>query len=295
MTRARERLEAAGIRWIDIPSGRYLVGATAGSKLMARPPQFSWRNYALAMSERWIEVTEPFAISRSLVTFDQVAKLTGERLDADEPPLAINLTEALAGNPRLQAIAALRWRNPDGIADVPFAEAQRIANEHDAALPRWYEWEIAVRGPEPFAYAWGNTLDLDRLTLRSHWYDDGMTRPGNKDQHLVLIDSFGSYASAVSPWGLEDVARIGREWNTCHEGQPFADDNRLVRSASDVGAMAYMVPGIRPGTYGRDVDAKERAFSGPIAACYGHASPPGHDLGRGFLWLRAAFRFVIRG
>jgi formylglycine-generating enzyme required for sulfatase activity len=46
---------------------------------------------------------------------------------------------------------------PDGAPlELSFVEARAYAASVGASLPRWCEWEIAVRGPEPWLRPWGD-------------------------------------------------------------------------------------------------------------------------------------------
>jgi hypothetical protein len=257
----RALLEAAGIELIEIPAGRYLVGARDGTPCLAKPPNRTWDDYPLATPERWIDVARPFWISKALITDRQV-----RALDARHPGSA------------------------DAAAIVSYTDATVLAKARGASVPTWWQWEIAIRGPEPFTYPWGNELVLSKLTLRSEWYASASQ---TMDQELVLIDGFGDYAKASSPFGLVDVAWIGVEWNVCdgESSDVMPSAGPIVRSACDTGAMAYMVPGARPKTYG-DLRKVTNAFSGPIAACYAHE--PIREYGR-YLYPRAAFRLVTLG
>jgi formylglycine-generating enzyme required for sulfatase activity len=248
---SRARVEAAGIELVEVPAGCYLTGVSASVPRLARAPRETWDGYPRATPETWVDVERPFWISRGLITERQLYAIDPRAgAERDEP-------------------ADLTSRNADR-----YAPAIRT--------PTWWEWEIAVRGPEPFLYPWGNELDVTKLRLTAS--DD-----------LVLIDDFGDYAKSTSPFGLRDVARIGGEWNRVDNarlppGAAIPDDGGIVRSASDCGAMAYLVPGVRPST-GGDLRLAARAFSGPIAACYGLPRPPGTHR---YLYATAAFRWVVR-
>jgi hypothetical protein len=176
---------------------------------------------------------------------------------------------------------------PDGAPlELSFADAVAYAASVGASLPRWYGWEIAVRGPEPWLWPWGDTLDLGALTWR-------------RDGEVAFIETFGAYAGCTSIFGVGDLARAGGEWNVCHAGAPTKDDDHLVRSLSDVGAMLYWMPGVRR-TFLVDEPSgpRERLFSGPLPSAYGleHGAYTvwGPDRQTAHLWPKAAFRLVIR-
>jgi hypothetical protein len=256
---SRALLEAAGIELVEVPAARYLVGAPPSTPRLAKPPRRTWEGYPYATPETWIDVERPFWISRDLVTQRQLRELDPKKADngTDEPAL-------------------LTSRNAD------LSPAIRT--------PTWWEWEIAMRGPEPFLYPWGNELELAKLKLATEIQD----HPDGRER-VVLIEDFGDYARATSAFGLRDVARIGVEWNRVDNARlppeaAMPETGGIVRSASDIGAMAYLVAGVRPNT-GGDIRPASRAFSGPIAACYGLARPP--ESGR-YLYATAAFRLVVR-
>lgn len=255
---SRARLEAAGIELVEVPAARYLVGAAPSARRLAVPPRETWEGYPLATPETWIDVERPFWISRGLITQRQLRALDARADDGGDVP------------------ALLTSRNAD------LSPAIRT--------PAWWEWEIAVRGPEPFSYPWGNELELAKLELTTQTH----AHRGGTDE-LTLIEDFGDYARATSPFGLRDVVRVGVEWNRVDNTRLPPDEampeaGGIVRSASDTGAMAFLVPGIRPNT-GGDTRLFTRAFSGPIAACYGLARPPGTSR---YLYPLAAFRLVVR-
>src|SRR5687767_13724311 len=134
-------------------------------------------------AQQWSPVTSPLWFSRALVTNEQVRELS---------PAALG-PELLSAEP----------------AELGCYRALELASGIGADLPSWYEWEIAMRGPQPFNYPWGDQLDVSKLKLRYVSYraiemsyrmqDAG--RPVDEET-VVLLESFGEYALTVSPFGL---------------------------------------------------------------------------------------------
>lgn len=237
--------------FVEIPPGKYVVGVGPNVKHLAIEPAYTWPEYSLATGEQMIEIDRPFSITRDLVSTHDYQRAMKQRASGPDEPIALE-----------------------------YLQARIAARNSGAALPRWYEWEIAVRGPEPFLYPWGNELDLAKLTLRalSYYSELGITR-------ATAIDSFGDYARAESPFGLRQLAHLGQEWN---EG--FGKHGQIIRSLCDVGAMRYMMPGIRPGTVETTESRGAQPFSGPTAACYGVEQPDGYR----HIIQSAYFRLVKR-
>jgi formylglycine-generating enzyme required for sulfatase activity len=270
MSAALDLLELAGVAMVEIAPGSYLVGSVGDVPPYAVKPQSTWFGYPFVHKQQWIPVITPFWISRALITNGQARALVPSAIAADAP----------AGEP----------------AELGYYRALELGTAIGADLPTWYEWEIAMRGPQPFHYPWGDELDLSKLTLRTFSYALSYSSysmralEGDEDQTVVMLESFGEYAMAVSPFGLVDVARPGIEWN--RELESYSSLG-MARSACDVGAMAFMLPKVRPNavdTLGDRVKGLH-PFSGPISASYG--VPVRHELGA-TLWQTGAFRLVVR-
>ena len=246
------------MEFIEIPAGRYVVGAGDTVKRHAVDPELTWDSYPLVMREQHVELVEPIRITRDLVTRNQARRHLKRATSHDDEVLVVDAIQADA-----------------------------IARAMGGRLPQWWEWEIAVRGPEPFLYPWGNDFDREKITLEEIKYstDTESVMGHYTPEYAYCVDSFGEYATATSVFGLRDLVRVGCEWNT-------NGDKHVLRSFCDVGAMAYMVPGIRPNTWGDDrtKTLAPRAFSGPIAACYGVMQPPYASKP---LFTGAAFRILM--
>lgn len=187
-----------------------------------------------------------------------------------------------------------RQPESDPPLEFPLTTAQAIAKRLGATLPAWDEWEVATRGREAFLYPWGNTLDTAHLSLEHQDYsmdDEGVMGYYRYDQNLYFVHSFGVYREQPSPFGLVGLAWRGREWNE-GDAAALATDEPILRSLSDLGSMAMMIPGWRPnswGIYGWHQTKTYQAFSGPALPCYLPAAAAEK------LYPKAAFRLVWRG
>lgn len=110
------------------------------------------------------------------------------------------------------------------------------------------------------------------------------------DQDLYFVHSFGAYQGQSSPFGLVGLAWPGREWNV-GDAAALQTDDPVLRSISDLGSMAMMIPGWRPnswGIYGWQQTRTHQTFSGPALPCYLPAAAAEK------LYPKAAFRLVWR-
>lgn len=304
-------LEACGIEMVTIPSGRYTVGCKAMPPLLQPagvdflPPQATpaqvveTADFLISAEplrlEQWHQLTTHPALTglKNLITADLLAKTTSRITLSDTlefPP--VPSTHSSYITPARQIRQDVE-PNPPLVVDLKTAVA--IATALHADLPRWYEWEIATRGPEGWLYPWGNETTRAELTFEYQSYSvDTESDMGyyNADQVVAFVRSFGRYAQTVSPFGLRKLAFAGREWNLCHAGLPFAQETAVLRSLADVGNMAMMIPGIRPMTWaGHDWCHTQQhlAFSGPSLV---HATP---ETAVQSVYPEASLRLVIRG
>ena len=298
-------LESCGLAFALVPAGEYTVGYE-GEDYFAQPPQYCFVDVTVTPAKK-MQVDE-FLISKEPLRLSHWTQITAR---PEFAPLA-----GLVSPAQLEAVAHRRVIEPeievepssgdyqrdsdvqpkripqqvelDPVLALKPADAARAAEGCGASLPRWYEWEAATRGQQGWLYPWGMEMDLKKLSLEYQDYSvdtESVMGYYGYDEDIVFIHSFGKYVDAASPHGLTGLARAGREWNTRHEGEPAAADDFILRSISDLGGMAYMIPGIRPRprTWGGGgwYEKRAMAFSGPILACY---APSSLDTGG---WVRA--------
>jgi formylglycine-generating enzyme required for sulfatase activity len=316
LSHALQVLETCGVAFAHIPAGEYEVGHE-GEGLLVRPPQIAFVSPTATQLSKvsagafWIS-KEPLRLSqwRKIVSHPDCSSLDGlvpsahlkeiavRRVTDPEITVAPSASEQQS-DPDAQPRRIAQQVELDPVLTLDEARAAGVAEALGASLPRWYEWEIATRGPRGWRYPWGDEMSLSELSLEVKDYsvdEESVMGYYSYDQDVVFIRSFGSYADQASPYGLTGLARPGREWNLCHDGQPTAEERYVLRSISDLGGMAYMVPGIRPRTWGGREWPKtyvDIAFSGPILACY--APPAVGVTWDGPLYREAGFRLVYRG
>jgi len=92
----------------------------------------------------------------------------------------------------------------DALTHVAAIEAAAFCLHLDMRLPSDREWEALAAGPEQRPYAFGDTLDDERLQALSH-----QTKGGTLSWN-------------VTPEGIADLTGHVAEWVTCDEGGPKA-------------------------------------------------------------------------
>lgn len=288
-------LEPCGLAFARIPAGEYDVGLSDSDvPLLAKPPQVDWVPTLNTPGRR--VATDEFLITKDVLRLSHwqqiaahpdlshVAELVpGEhlqRIEARRTAETTVLVEPSAGEVQSKGSGARHRRipqqpDPDPVLTLDSRAAAKVASALGASLPRWYEWEIATRGPEGWLYPWGDEIDLEKLAIEIQDYsvdEESVMGYYSYDQYVYFVHSFGAYADTSSPFGLVGLPRAGREWNLRHKGSPDAPGRCILRSISDLGAMAFMIPGLRPHTWGGGNDwyktKKHLAFSGPVLSCY---------------------------
>jgi len=299
--------------WAKIPAGTYQVGYEGEAPLALRPqipfllpattppgprlvPAFAITTDVLRLSH-WHKLSHLFPALNPLLPpaeLEQIAARIDLGTTVTVPPTAGDeqyyRARGDSGEPEPRTLP--RQPELDPPLAVSWATAQAMAKVLRAELPRWDEWEVATRGREAFLYPWGNTLDTAHLSLEHQDYsvdEESVMGYYRCDQDVYFVHSFGPYGELASPFGLVGLAWAGREWN---EGDAAAllTEQSILRSITDLGSMAMMIPGLRPhtwGMYGWHESKKHQAFSGPALPCYLPAEA-------GKLYERAAFRLVWR-
>ncbi len=286
-------LETCGLAFALVPAGEYSVGYE-GEDYFAKPPQYCFVDVTVTPAKRmqvdeFLISKEPLRLSHwtRITAHPEFASLAGlispaqleavARRQVTEPEIEV---QPSAGDYQrdsdVQPKRIPQQTELDPVLTLNPADAARVAQGLGASLPRWYEWEAATRGRQSWLYPWGMEMDLSKLSLEYQDYSvdtESVMGYYAYDEDVVFEHSFGKYVDCPSPHGLTGLARPGREWNTCHEGEPAAADDFILRSISDLGGMAHMIPGIRPsprtwGAEGWHKTKRHLAFSGPILACY---------------------------
>lgn len=318
------QLKACGLTFCHIPAAEYAVGADPEIKSLVLIANYHNERSLPAVTPKQKVETDGFYISKQLLRLSHWRQLckTFSNVQALLPPDQLERIEANAitedqtwvyptasarqihdnTEPRpdpLEPRAVPQQLDLDPAISVDKTLARQIANALGADVPRWYEWEIATRGKEGFLYPWGDDYFPESLSLESQDYsmdDESVMGFYRYDQDVFFIHDFKEYVTRESPFGLIDLARIGREWNQTYESLPVPDDAFILRSLSDLGTMAEMVPGIRYNSWRNNAWDYKRAFSKPPLPCYARSTVGENpELGYGkVLYPEAALRLVFR-
>jgi len=160
----RIRCEKDGSTMVFVPAGTFMQGANAGP--------------SDAAPEHAVEL-DAFYIDQAEVTHEQF-----ERFRAD-----VRDSKRIAAPARSTANA----REP--VTGIAWADAVAYAHWTGKELPTEAQWERAGRGPNGFAFPWGNGKAL--------WH-----RPRQPGQ----LDAAMSFPGDLSPAGAFDLAGNAREW-----------------------------------------------------------------------------------
>ena len=270
-----EALVAAGVELVEVPAGEYRLGSQMEdpAALLALPARWGplpgvnprqrwtcpggWISRSPLTVGQWRALTDdraPGGQLAGLAGAEDLARSEGRRVVEPEvtvPPRHGEVQACGVERPPDRTLA--QQMEPDPPLELPFEAAAAVAAALGLELPDWRLWEAAARGPGGLRYPWGDALDTELLSLEHQDYSvDTESTMGyySYDQDVYFLRSFGDRAAAPSPCGLVGLARPGREWNRAAPGDPAGAQDRVLRSVCDLGNMAYMVPRLRPNTWG---------------------------------------------
>ena len=158
-----------------IPAGPFTLGYDKGMDDEKPPHQVDLPAY-------WMDVTEV-----TNAQFAAFVQATGYQTDAEKNNASRTWRAEYTGGKDEHPAVRVTWN--DAIAYCQWAGKR---------LPTEAEWEKAARGPEGFAYPWGNTYDA--------------AKANGRDSGLRTTAPAGSYPRGGSLYGLVDMAGNAREW-----------------------------------------------------------------------------------
>ncbi len=314
-------LATAGITMEAVPPGGYSLGGSADdqSTAIAAPvisapvprvtPRGEWTCPGSRISRspvtlgQWLRLAQDPQLSRrleGLLSAEDLARSEARRVTEPEVLIPPTHGSLQASSVRPPHRAFIQQLEPDPPLVVSLQTARAVAAALGMELPSWQVWEAAARGADGRAYPWGDRLDRADLVIEHQNYSiDEESTMGYYfyDQDVYFVRSFGPHVRCVSPCGLTGLAHPGWEWNRSAPGELRCGEDHLLRSISDLGTMAYMVPGLRPGTMAEDDWRRyaHRAFSGPTLACYSTPALLMQSAGGvGELFSFASFRLAAR-
>eukprot|EP00659_Diplonema_papillatum_P017522 gene17522-26955_t len=196
-------------------------------------------------------------------------------VDVTAPLTAPGLRTSVPTPLRYEAVSVAEDDGDEPPAEVTYFLAQSIASSLGCQLPSWKQWETACRGKEGYLYPWGDVFEPLEAYL-----EDG------------YLSSFGRYKSARSPFGLCNLCRAGREWNSVSGNELQGTFNKVFASRANGDAppthvLRSLSDHLGPGPEMADsVPAAQfhKTFLGPALCTYG--APHGN-------YRAAAFRLVL--
>jgi len=145
---------------------------------------------------------------------------------ADLPAFAIDQTAVTWARYRRYQNEVLKRRRPrqpawagddHPVTGVTWYEAAGYCNWVGGRLPSDAEWEHAARGPQGFAYPWGDGWpppegagNFNDASLRAALCEPG--QPGLPDDSFVYTSPVGRFPAGASPYGVLDMLGNASEW-----------------------------------------------------------------------------------
>ena len=240
----------SGLQFVKIPAGTYTVGKTKKASKFAIAVSNKVRKQSPICLMRQMEVQLPaFYISSDVVRVSHWRRLLrsphGKALKKAVPTALgqayrYNFVKDYRSGKKEYHSFAKDELVDDPALTLPYSFALKVATILGGALPEWQQWEAATRGRESYLFPWGDQFELDKVQLSTSPREHSPIGYRGDVHH---VDSFGEYADAHSPFGLQGLARWGMEWNSSSQllktvklgggTGPIIEDH-LLRSISDL-------------------------------------------------------------
>jgi len=213
--------QVSGLQFVKIPAGTYTVGDTKKASKFAIAVSNKIRKQSPICLMRQTAVQLPaFYISRDVVRVSHWRRLLrsqfGKALKKAVPTALAKASgynfvkDYRSGSKEYKSFAKDKQED-DPALTLPYTFALKVASILGGVLPEWVQWEVAARGAESYLFPWGNQFELDKVQMTASRREASLIEYRGDVYHL---DSFGHYAGASSPFGLQGLARWGMEWNS---------------------------------------------------------------------------------
>ncbi|CAN5379661.1 hypothetical protein BH11MYX1_BH11MYX1_31880 [soil metagenome] len=226
---------AADRQMVLVPEGAFVSGSTPEERAQAYDDFAATSKTETARDKKWFEGEDErhmeqmrtYRLDLLPVTMSEYAELV--QLGGAPAPMIDEATWTAQGFAQPYAtVARFVWKDgqpPKDKLDHPVVLVTYDEAEHYCAwrgtlageprrLPSGLEYEKAARGPDGFAYPWGNDFDPTKL-------DSAVGGPGD----TVPV---GQYATGASPFGVLELAGNVFEWTSA----PFSGGKRTVKGSA---------------------------------------------------------------
>ncbi|MCR9201354.1 MAG: SUMF1/EgtB/PvdO family nonheme iron enzyme [Planctomycetaceae bacterium] len=255
---------AAGIVFVKIPAGSFLMGSPAGEQIVNEGPVHR------------VTISKPFYAGKYEVTIAQVLQwlnAPGVQIDddwvidgGDYSPVrksrgrwVRNSSSKFASSDN-QPMQCISWHGA-----VAFCEwLSRQDSRFTYRLPTEAEWEYMARAGSTTPFWWGDTLDGDRANVNGNYPYGTETKGRFRD----VTTPVGSYDA--NQWGLYDTA--GNVWEWCSDGEREYSSRAVTDPLGPTGSAPSRV--LRGGSwdFGANEARSSCRFSGALNErfnCYG--------------------------